>query len=1001
MISFALSVELQTMVTGTSSLTQLSNRLSKIQTQADNINKAFTLMAHGVQALEAQLGPAAAAMAGLGVAAKEAAAVRMPGLTSHINQVSELTRRYERLGAVAAKASSLSFSPSLASNRSKHATADSSLMSGMLSGAKMMAGFIGLEIGSAMIRSGLKSSADLQEQFPRFREMGYTAEQSRKMVQASISNPINGLSISDSGKVRAEYAAVSGHDASEADLNYAVTEARKLKLVTHDDRSVGDIAQKLIQGANLLGAGGTVGGKINNANLKTSISQASELVRLGAGKVNIDDALHFEKMTAPFNQMRNRPLTSREMAENVLLLEQHQGDAGNIRAAQMRQSLGMAKTSQSADVLLQAILGDRFDVAATKIPKEMGIGKLGKPEFFFDDSKAYKGIAPGDYQAQQKLLREKTEEYVTRTRPDLVGPAHDAEVMRTILQATQNSAAKRATATLNTPEGLAEIDTIEARAKELEVRRGSTESLETFHTAVQDLETQFGFLSGVIGTPLINQLTGFTQFLARVTSYVEKKAADHPNIVTAATYGIEGGAGLLGIALLPTIFKAIGGAGGWLSTQFKIVGTELRSSALTAATALEKMALAGERAARSPAGLAVLGAGTRGAAMRSAGYIAGMVFSESIGKLLPDFKGKETTMSALDYGLLGAQIGEFFGPWGAAIGAAAGALVGILIPNIESVGKALGSFAEAANKFQEKILKPITNAGEAVSKGGDYILKKGWELVHGPAPQPLDTTDLPPKDAYTRVAPSDSVIETPADPVRHFVRHKIAQPRADMSYGVHPDAVLPMSQNPNLAAAYPLPANQLSPVATPEASAPSKTDLYLNNIYANSIIVDSQLLAGMPSSGANGGAKGANGGGAKGANGASVSPLLGSPGFQSASGEPDLAAAKSSIKPPAPAVFPAGTGAEPDQAKAMGLTPAQWNAFAGSVAGIESKGKYNIAGGSGGKYFGKYQFGDAALSDTAKHLGVPVPSKQDFLHNPAMQEQFFAQFTKDNYDRLM
>lgn len=71
------------------------------------------------------------------------------------------------------------------------------------------------------------------------------------------------------------------------------------------------------------------------------------------------------------------------------------------------------------------------------------------------------------------------------------------------------------------------------------------------------------------------------------------------------------------------------------------------------------------------------------------------------------------------------------------------------------------------------------------------------------------------------------------------------------------------------------------------------------------------------------------------------------------------------------------------------------------IAGIESKGKYNIRGGAGNHYIGKYQFGRAAINDVAKSLGTRSPTDQEFLNNPAMQEQYMDGLMKLNNSYLM
>ena len=92
--------------------------------------------------------------------------------------------------------------------------------------------------------------------------------------------------------------------------------------------------------------------------------------------------------------------------------------------------------------------------------------------------------------------------------------------------------------------------------------------------------------------------------------------------------------------------------------------------------------------------------------------------------------------------------------------------------------------------------------------------------------------------------------------------------------------------------------------------------------------------------------------------------------------------------------------------ESMGFSKSEFDTFRSVVARIESGGKYDIKGGSGGKYDGRYQLGAAAKTDAARYLGVPDPghtpeSRQRFRKDSEMQERFFAAFTKANHTYLM
>ena len=89
----------------------------------------------------------------------------------------------------------------------------------------------------------------------------------------------------------------------------------------------------------------------------------------------------------------------------------------------------------------------------------------------------------------------------------------------------------------------------------------------------------------------------------------------------------------------------------------------------------------------------------------------------------------------------------------------------------------------------------------------------------------------------------------------------------------------------------------------------------------------------------------------------------------------------------------------------MGYSSEMWDVYRNTLAKIESGGKYDIAGGSGGHYDGRYQMGAAAKTDAARVLGVQDPghgaaAREAYRKNPAVQEKFFAAFTEANYNYL-
>ena len=103
---------------------------------------------------------------------------------------------------------------------------------------------------------------------------------------------------------------------------------------------------------------------------------------------------------------------------------------------------------------------------------------------------------------------------------------------------------------------------------------------------------------------------------------------------------------------------------------------------------------------------------------------------------------------------------------------------------------------------------------------------------------------------------------------------------------------------------------------------------------------------------------------------------------------------------PQGAAEPPAPGATGSLKDALGITPAQYDAFRGAVAKIEHA-DYGQMGGSSGRFAGKYQMGADEIRETAAHLGVQAPTQAEFLSNPGMQEKFFEQYTLDHHNYLM
>jgi len=111
-----------------------------------------------------------------------------------------------------------------------------------------------------------------------------------------------------------------------------------------------------------------------------------------------------------------------------------------------------------------------------------------------------------------------------------------------------------------------------------------------------------------------------------------------------------------------------------------------------------------------------------------------------------------------------------------------------------------------------------------------------------------------------------------------------------------------------------------------------------------------------------------------------------------------------SSPPPSPSPSPPGTQGSPgvqikDDAQGLaelGLTQKEWDVYKQGIADVESA-AYTQMGGAGGRFAGRYQMGDEALTEAAKVLGISKPSRQEFLNNPQLQEKMYLGYTISNY----
>jgi hypothetical protein len=85
--------------------------------------------------------------------------------------------------------------------------------------------------------------------------------------------------------------------------------------------------------------------------------------------------------------------------------------------------------------------------------------------------------------------------------------------------------------------------------------------------------------------------------------------------------------------------------------------------------------------------------------------------------------------------------------------------------------------------------------------------------------------------------------------------------------------------------------------------------------------------------------------------------------------------------------------------KELGLTQEQYTAIKQGVADVEGA-RYNQMGGAGTRFAGRYQMGSNEIAESAKVMGIPVPSQQEYLNNPELQEKIYMGRTIYMHRRL-
>ncbi|MGH6792947.1 MAG: hypothetical protein ACRECF_09450, partial [Methyloceanibacter sp.] len=85
---------------------------------------------------------------------------------------------------------------------------------------------------------------------------------------------------------------------------------------------------------------------------------------------------------------------------------------------------------------------------------------------------------------------------------------------------------------------------------------------------------------------------------------------------------------------------------------------------------------------------------------------------------------------------------------------------------------------------------------------------------------------------------------------------------------------------------------------------------------------------------------------------------------------------------------------------ALGIPDTHFDAYGRAIKGLEGA-DYGQMGGSSGRFAGAYQMGDDEIGETADYLGVPKPSREQFLSDSDMQDEFFDAYTALHHQSLM
>lgn len=947
MISFALSVELQTIVNGLSSLDKLSSKLAQIDNIANAINKTFLGMGASLKGAAAGLEPLTVEMGHLAAASKTAfGSMKVPSMTTAISQTERLARSYERIG------------------RANTTLANEPKASRWMSGGMGTFGkvFAAAEVGKFV----WDANTSMATQMMQMRMQG-TDEKTIKQARDASSftaHTVAGTTEADAMMLNRKLANVIGNENMSPQL--LQTLATDIKAIsTYTGESVESATKYLVRGIEARGQLAP-GEKFSADAAMKEANAFTRVVIATGGDAEAKDIMHIMQRSSEWNGMIKQ--NPNEAYGFIGALATNFGPrAGNYLNQVQREFLGgrLALTSGGRTAAMEAGL---FNVGKqTALIDPPGPGRKAKVVPQMQDAiniDVSQGIVKGvdsfygNLKAGRAARGLDTSEIGMKKTLDTMFNTYTAQLISWMESAQGKAQINREIGNTGKALGPEEL------RKLMDINPGL--ALESLVDAAKDLSVEMINLTNVV-----HILRGATEFIRNIADFFK----DNQWAGSLVSGSLAVGATLWGLS------KVLGklGLGGPLGGKAGLGGLGCCEPGVGGA------ANKGAAAAEGAAG----GAAANAAKKTLASTITDFLFGSGATGAL----GESVAAGALSTPMAGAALG----------GAYTAYQTGSASASDMEKAQALGLHTENVD--------PATGLPSSYGdKNRQGIQHDELEKMYSAFANPdLSTSDLMPLDTGRSVSPAQTA---PTSAPSEKSQRKILQtgpfvPKTVYQVPGGPEiydnrwqspAVPGMTPLPNgavplpmqgSAGLSPLPANAIS--LTQQGSGVKPNDMVINDLYAKSIILDKSFGAGGGSGG------GSYGGDIIKANYPGASDGSSPTGDSSVGGPPSIASTGGS---PQTAYPPSVPGAEPDSAKAMGFNPAQWDATKSAIAKIEHA-RYDQMGGSNNRFAGKYQMGGDEIAETARHLHIPTPSRNEFLHNPQMQEQFMAQYTKDHYDYLM